>query len=625
MKKILLSIFVACVSLVSMGQVVVVGVSPTAIQGSYKFAVQTDIGWPRYAANRFAPQSEYWGLTMDFGVQGTYIQDTLVLVNDGTSGTDPLLGNPVSQEGCNASPVNSYVGKIAVVRRNNCTFVNKALYAQNAGAIAVIVVDNIDDDNLENNYMSAADNDPNGPLVTIPVVRISLSDGNRLIAEMQNEPVVMFIGNKLGAFSNDLALNQNLLLTAPYHGVHFALAQSNTDFNFDLGLRVYNSGTINQTNAQVNAKVTGPAGVVYDNTITVSINAGDSVEIFPGEMISFPRFELSSYPQGEYTIEYDIALNGVSDDFDSDNKYSVTFVVNDTYHSRARLDPATLKPMATSQARPSDPTTGPPFTEVMYCASFRNPNADRVNLLGLNTVISIDSVNTSSSLSGLFVMAEIYEWVNADAVYLANTGTPASQPAYNLQLVTPNPAEHSFENDVLIEEVYFQFPDAPITLENNKVYLACVTDYAQKLRIGYDRGVNYNATRQLTSQWINPLKVVQGTSTTWYGAGFGADLTPAFGLHMESVDPNLAIEDQLNLEGKVYPNPASDLIRINVPMDGKAVISVTDLAGRSAATHSVNFLNNEASIDLVNLESGMYVINVAFENGSKSTFNVVKR
>jgi hypothetical protein len=626
MKKILLSIFIGVsLSFSALSQVVVAGVSPASIQGNYKFAVQTDKGWPRYFANQFAPQSEYWGMNLDFSVQGTYIQDTLVLVNDGSSGTDPILGNPVSQEGCNPSPANAYAGKIALVRRNNCSFVNKVLYAQNAGAIAVIVVDNIDDDNIENNYMSAAANDPNGPLATIPAVRISMSDGNRIIAEMQNGPVVMFIGNKLGAFQNDLGLNQDLVATPSYHGVHFALAQDGTDFNFDLGLRIYNSGIQNQPNSKVIATVTGPTGTVYNHDFDFSLDAGDSLDIFPGENLSFPKFELNSYPQGEYTLEYELVLDGVSDDFTSDNKYSVSFVVNDTYHSRARLNPITSKPMATSQSRPSDPTTGAAYSEIMYCMSFRHPNADRVNLLGLNSVISIDSVNASSSLSGLFAMAEVYEWVNADAVYLGNTGLPATQPAYNLQLLTSNPAEHAFENDVLKEEVNFQFPDAPITLENNKVYLACITDYGQKLKIGYDVGVNYNINRQLTSQWINPLKILQGSTPTWYGGGFGPDATPAFGVHLESVDPTLSIGEQLTLEGRVYPNPANDIVRINVPMNGKAMITVTDLTGRNATTQSVNFLNNEASIDLLNLESGMYVVNVVFENGSKSTFNVVKR
>lgn len=601
-------------------QVVVVGVSPTAVQGNYTFAVQTDGGWPSYTVGQF-PDSENWGMALDFSVVGTYIEDTLVLVNDGTAGTDPNLGNPLSQEGCNPTAGSPYAGKIAVVRRNTCSFVNKALYAQNAGAIAVIVVDNIDDANLANNFMSAADTDPNGPLVTIPVVRISMSDGNHLISQMANGPVVMFIGNKTGAFQNDLSLNQDLVMTPPYHGVHSLLAQSGTEFNFDLGLRVYNFGGSNQPNATVNVTVTNPSGTaVYDEDITISLNQGDSIDIFPGEANAFPQFSLATYPAGKYTVEYTISLDGVADDFESDNTYTATFVVNDSYLSRARLDETTLKPITMSQVKPAAPTGGGSYSEVVYCSSFRNANASRLAVLGFNATVSVDSVDANSTLEGKFIFAELYEWTNADAVYAANAANTTLAYALSSPLGT---VDYSFENDVLKEEVYFQFEN-PVVLQDNVMYLACITDFGQDVNIGYDRGINFNATRQLLEEWINPLKVVEGQTVTWYGSGFGPDLTPAFGIR--AIDATtVAVENLLNLEGKAYPNPTDDVITMNIPLDGKATISVTDLSGRTVVNREVTFMGNQASIDLAELQSGMYVINVAYDNGSKSAFNVVKK
>ena len=600
-------------------QVVVVGVSPAAVQGNYTFAVQTDAGWPSYTPGQF-PDSENWGMPLDFSVVGTYIQDTLVLVNDGTAGTDPNLGNPLSQEGCNPTAGNPYAGKIAVLRRNTCSFVNKALYAQNAGAIAVIVVDNIDDANLANNFMSAADTDPNGPLVTIPVVRISMSDGNHLINQMANGPVVMFIGNKTGAFQNDLSLNQDLVMTPPYHGVHSLLAQNGTEFNFDLGLRVYNFGGSNQSNATVNATVKNPSGAtVYDEDVMVSLNQGDSIDIFPGEANAFPQFSLATYPAGKYTVEYTILLDGIADDFDSDNTYMATFVVNNSYLSRARLDETTLKPITMSQVKPAAPTGGGSYAEVVYCSSFRNANASRLAVSGFNATVSVDSVDANSTLEGKFVFADLYEWTNADAVYAANAGN--TQLAYDL--TSRATLNYDFANDVIKEEAYFEF-ETPYVLQDNVMYMVCITDFGQGLNIGYDRGVNFNATRQLLEEWINPLKVVEGQTVTWYGAGFGPDLTPAFGIR--AIDATtVAVENLLNLEGKAYPNPTDDVINMNIPLDGKATVSVTDLSGRTVANREVTFMGNQASIDLAELQSGMYVINVAYDNGSKSAFNVVKK
>jgi hypothetical protein len=83
---------------------------------------------------------------------------------------------PNSGQACaTLSPLNAQAvnGKIALVDRGVCTFVIKVKAAQDAGAIAVIVADNV------------AGTPPAGlggtdPSITIPAVRISLEDGNAL-------------------------------------------------------------------------------------------------------------------------------------------------------------------------------------------------------------------------------------------------------------------------------------------------------------------------------------------------------------------------------------------------------------------------------------------------------------
>jgi hypothetical protein len=74
----------------------------------------------------------------------------------------------------NASAI---AGKIALVDRGTCTFVVKAKNIQNAGALAVVVTDNVDG------------NPPPGlggtdPTITIPAVRITKADGDRLKANL---------------------------------------------------------------------------------------------------------------------------------------------------------------------------------------------------------------------------------------------------------------------------------------------------------------------------------------------------------------------------------------------------------------------------------------------------------
>ena len=83
----------------------------------------------------------------------------VVLVNDGST-------NPT--EGC-APLVDFPTGAIALVDRGNCAFTEKVRYAQDAGAVAVIVANNVPGAPIE---MGGSD-----PEVTIPAVMVSLTDG----------------------------------------------------------------------------------------------------------------------------------------------------------------------------------------------------------------------------------------------------------------------------------------------------------------------------------------------------------------------------------------------------------------------------------------------------------------
>ena len=118
MKKLLLSITAIVAGYAAYAQVVVAGVSPTAIQGNYEFTNQANCGsWPGET------DDGTWGVinNLDFNIPGTFILDTLMLVDDNTPGLNPQ-GNPIAQEGCD-SLVNDLTGKIAVIYRNTCSFV----------------------------------------------------------------------------------------------------------------------------------------------------------------------------------------------------------------------------------------------------------------------------------------------------------------------------------------------------------------------------------------------------------------------------------------------------------------------------------------------------------------------
>lgn len=115
----------------------------------------------------------YDAVISQFGPQTiTAFTGNLVLVDDGSA-------NPA--EGCtaltNAASVN---GNIAVIDRGNCFFVDKVLSAQNAGAVAVVVVNNLPTLPFQ---MGGTD------VLNIPAIMISKNDGDIIKNEMLTNTV----------------------------------------------------------------------------------------------------------------------------------------------------------------------------------------------------------------------------------------------------------------------------------------------------------------------------------------------------------------------------------------------------------------------------------------------------
>lgn len=113
---------------------------------------------------------DYQVTTAAFGPSTTSITGDLVLADDGSS---------LPTEACNALINNTAVnGKIVVVERGNCTFVSKVLNAQAAGAIAVLVVNNV-----VGPPITLGGDDLT---VTIPSVMVSKEEGALIMQQLDN-------------------------------------------------------------------------------------------------------------------------------------------------------------------------------------------------------------------------------------------------------------------------------------------------------------------------------------------------------------------------------------------------------------------------------------------------------
>ena len=593
MKKILLSLVVIASAFAANSQVTCIGISPASIAGNYTFE------WAD-------PGGGDWA-TPDFLIPNTFIEDTLMMIDDGTAGTNPQ-GNPVSAEACAGSPaagappagtLNDLTGKIAVVYRNTCEFGYKALQAQDAGAIGVIII-NRDPEAV------GMGGGAEGLNVTIPVVMLSSLDGAALVAEMATGDVVMFIGNKVGAFVNDIGSSKADILIAPKAGAHTA-----TFNGFELAMQMYNWGSATQNAITVTAEITDPSSAtVYSSVANVPAMAmGDTTYIITGNPVSFPRFTLPSYALGTYTLTYTLEM-GVADESDFDNVFTSSFTINNEVISLASIDAAN-KPTATSYPSNSE-------TEYQSCMFYVDSNASKLTLEGIYFVPYSDSL-AEYPIAGEPFFVNLYEW-NDTWVDLADPNFPdgnsffATLTSNQIDYIEYYPASDA-ENGTAVY--------APLTNEiqlvDNQRYLVCLQSFNPKMAFGYDGTLNYDGNQGITAMPISPVYV----DGTWYTAGWNGSSAASIGLKARE---NFAgLNEITEVSGKAFPNPANDVVTISTEATGNATISVTDVTGKVVLNNSLSLPNGTADMNIDSLESGMYIFTVAFEGGETSTFNVVKK
>lgn len=155
---------------------------PTAAEGHHPYEAPTD-GWG------FLPFNT------------SYVEAEMVIAR--SNANDSLL--------CNAAfNAQDVAGKIAVVYRGTCEFGTKALQAQNAGAVGVIIVNNEPGDVTL--VMAAG---VNGGSVTIPVVMVSANVGARINASVNSGQARGVLGQFNGG-SFDICPDETIRLAAPH-------------------------------------------------------------------------------------------------------------------------------------------------------------------------------------------------------------------------------------------------------------------------------------------------------------------------------------------------------------------------------------------------------------------------
>jgi len=520
-----------------------------------------------------------WGQTPDLNDPANTVTGTAVFVDDGTA-ADSL--------GCNALVNGAAIAtKIAVVYRGDCEFGMKSMNAQNQGAIAIVIINNVPGSPIAMGGGAVGGN------VTIPVVMITDVDGARLKSEIIAGNVVLRIGTVLGLFPNNLSITGSTMDISRVSALPAPIAASAAEFSMPLGGFVNNFGSANQTGVVLNATVKRNGVEVYNqNSTPGSIVAGGSA------FLSLPTFTQPSY-SGYYEITY--TVNGPNpDDFPIDNNYAFNFLADEVF-ACATIDETTRLPRPSGHYRPTGDQ--PNF---MTCVHFRDPNASRLKATG---VYASASKAGGASMDGEVLEARAYRW-NDSFTGIANATFDALQ--------TLDVADYFYDQNLSGQVIYIPF-NRELTLLNNQRYLFCVFSPANNVFLGHD--VTRDYTRVLNT-YDDPL-FPNNNGAQWFSGGFGPTTGSAVGVKM--LDVLSGIDERTRLEVTPYPNPASAFIQIPLAgQTGAATLEVFDLSGAKVAERRVSVGgDNLLTVDVNDIANGTYVFHMNFENGKQASFRVV--
>lgn len=554
MRKLLLSLGIGLFASFSYSQVIFTVEEPAAIAGPKNFTYTN--GW---AADLTNPANS--------------VLDTVILADD-SLGCTPITNN--------------VAGNIAMIWRGTCEFGAKALAAQDAGAIAVIIVNNIPGAPIAMGAGAV------GGSVTIPTVMISQADGLAIHNQLMNgQDVIAFIGNKTGYYDDDLGMVNTNILRTNGNAIPVQLAQNAAEFSTTVGAWVYNYGNNDQTGITLNAKVNNGADVYDETSNAFSLISGDSA------YISFPDFSLASYPVGDYTLTYTINL-GVADEYANDNTIVTDFYINDSIYSLCRLD-AQKMPISDGGIRPN-----PNNSTFSSCIVFVNDNGSRLGAAGMYFNAS---TSTADSLTGQEINISLYQW--------DDQFTDLNDPNLGFTAITEiaNGSYYYESNDQNIPK--YQAFNTPVLLEDGQRYLFCAQTFNTNVFLGYDTESKYTLNE---SNDLQPLYPVESDGTFSAGGFEGGDVPSLAVRIFDAAD--LSVNENL-IEASSFPNPAKDMITVKVNANGMAALTVTDLSGRTVSSEDVAIVNGQFKLNVAAYKAGTYVFTLAYADGMSSQFKVV--
>lgn len=596
MKKVILFYFMFFIAASLVAQSVVVN-SPASIAGSYQFGTAT--GWGA-------------DLTTDI-----WTADGVMMMDEGANTGD----------GCDTvTNKAALAGKIVLVNRGTCNFSFKALQAQDWGAIGCIIVNNV-----PNGGVAGMGAGTFGPSIrtNFPVVMISFEDGAKIKAEMANGPVNISIGNI--RFDHDVATDSRKAIShMPYGTYPGGWIRNTGDFSVTPAANITNKGknieTGNKASVSIQFTPQGGSSSEYNNqtsdgSLVIEVDSTRAVEFLPFDFAG----KIPGNSIGKGTLTYTVSSDA-TDGSNFDNVGISEFYLSQNIISKSRLSANLRDPFSTISIRRGDNTNAEYLTgvKIPYGIGCR-----------IDSILFYMTVNAPATLAGLTPEAILYGWNDIDG---DGNATNAEISFLALGTYTFDGGETRSAAVVRIALEDFNSGDPGFTIpENNMRFFVGVRYSGTELPFfGFDEGMDYT--------WNNALLARMGTITdtdipyvgvSGYDPNTGVpDLENAFVFTNRTGALSVSLimsggclvklknVQDINAKIDLSPNPAKDYILVDVALEkstSKIKYQIFDNFGKKL----LDIENKNAAdkffqkINLTNLSSGTYHINIVTDHGSK--------
>lgn len=488
---------------------------------------------------------------------------------------------------------NDLTGKIALIRRGTppgyepCEFGWKALRAQEAGAIGVIILNRayIGEDTGGAIGMGAG---AVGGLVNIPTVLLSREDGEILLEKLESGiPVTATF--EVRGFSNPRAAYS---YNTPLPGVKALEDVSATFINID--------GTSSIPIVTINAEFEDPSGA----TSTLSQTITDVAPLSINKVV----FEESYTPTmvGEYKVLFTNSLNG--DELES------SFVINE--HTFA-LDNGNLVPN-TNGTLELDSASFVNGGFQFHMGNVYRTGSTALTATHLTFVLGNHTELYSGKVSDDVLYISIYD---ADPDGNDSIPYPAKFPGYgglneNGGIVLPiaNAEYVISESDQDFQFTTIELP-TPLTLNPNKMYLVTVQYDGQGAGTGIPPKFAFGGDTPPAGEVGSMIFYDDSLRTDGFGVNY------FMRLHLEgfATSTNNPLEDH---KVTLSPNPASKNVNLELALDQVATevdVRIYDFTGRLVSTRVLdNVQKGRFAFDVSKMNNGTYFMAINTPEGFRS-------